>query len=148
MTTNLLRIVDLRGGLPSSAEINRIVPRASLKIETAVDQVSSLIQDVADRGEEALIELTQKFDGFDPRPIRVPQDELDSALAGLSVGLRAALETSISRVRQVSVDNLPATVTTEFSNGGKVHQRWVPVDSVGLYVPGGKAVYPDRKSVV
>jgi histidinol dehydrogenase len=142
LTTKLLRIVDFRGGLPSSAEINRIVPRASLKIETAVDQVTSLIQDVADRGEVALVELTQKFDGFDPSPIRVPQAELDAALAGLSAGLRSALETSISRVRQVSVDNLPVTVTTEFSNGGKVHQRWAPVDSVGLYVPGGKAVYP------
>lgn len=142
MTTNLLRIVDLRGGLPVSSQLNQLVPRASLKIETAVEQVTSLIQDVAVRGEAALIELTQKFDGFDPSPIRVPQDELDSALAGLSVGLRSALETSIDRIRQVSIDNLPKTVTTEFANGGKIHQRWVPVDSVGLYVPGGKAVYP------
>ncbi len=142
MTTNLLRIVDLRGGLPVSSKLNQLVPRASLKIETAVDQVTALIRDVEVRGESALIELTQKFDGFDPSPIRVPQIELDSALAGLSDGLRSALEAAISRVRQVSIDNLPTTVTTEFSSGGKVHQRWVPVDSVGLYVPGGKAVYP------
>lgn len=142
MTSNLLRIVDLRGGLPVPAEINRLVPRASLKIETAVDQVTGLIQDVAERGEVSLIELTQKFDGFDPSPIRVPESELQAALDGLSGGLRSALNTAIARVRQVSEDNLPKTVTTQFSNGGKVHQRWAPVDSVGLYVPGGKAVYP------
>ena len=142
MTSNLLRIVDLRGGLSAQAELNRLVPRASLKIETAVDQVTGLIQDVADRGADALVELTKKFDGFDPSPIRVPEAELRAALDGLSDGLREALTTAISRVRQVSQDNLPKTVTTQFVNGGKVHQRWVPVDSVGLYVPGGKAVYP------
>lgn len=142
MTTNLLRVIDLRGGVPSSPEVNRLVPRASLTIETAVDQVVELIEDVAVRGEEALVALTEKFDGFDPRPIRVSKSELDQALVDLSDDLRAALSASIEKVRQVSLDNLPKTVTTTFKAGGKVHQRWVPVDSVGLYVPGGKAVYP------
>lgn len=142
MTTNLLRVIDLRGGVPSSPEVNRLVPRASLKIETAVDQVVELIEDVSVRGEEALVALTEKFDGFDPRPIRVSNSELEQALVGLSDDLRAALSASIEKVRQVSLDNLPKTVTTTFKAGGKVHQRWVPVDSVGLYVPGGKAVYP------
>lgn len=142
MTANILRIVDLRAGLPVPSEINRLVPRASLKIETAVEQISGLISDVASRGDEALIELTKRFDGFDPSPIRVSADELESALDGLSDKLRKALEVSISRVKKVSENNLPTTVTTELSEGGKVHQRWMPVDSVGLYVPGGKAVYP------
>lgn len=142
MTANLLRIVDLRGGLPVSAELNRLVPRASLTIETAVDQVSGIIESVATSGEAALIELTQKFDSFDPSPIRVPKEELQTALAGLSPELKLALETAITRVRKVSEDNLPKRVTTTFENGGRVHQRWAPVDSVGLYVPGGKAVYP------
>lgn len=142
MTTNLLRVIDLRGGVPSSPEVNRLVPRASVTIETAVDQVVGLIEDVAVRGEEALVALTEKFDGFDPRPIPVSNSELEQALVGLSDDLRAALSASIEKVRQVSLDNLPKTVTTTFNAGGKVHQRWVPVDSVGLYVPGGKAVYP------
>lgn len=142
MTTNLLRIVDLHAGLPVPAVLNRLVPRASLTIETAVDQVAGLIEDVASRGEAALIEVTQKFDGFDPSPIRVPKAELQAALEDLSPSLKLALETAIARVRKVSKDNLPKSVTTTFENGGKVHQRWAPVDSVGLYVPGGKAVYP------
>jgi histidinol dehydrogenase len=142
LTNKLLRIVDLRDGVPASSEVNSLVPRASLKIETAVDQVTALIQDVAERGEAALIAATEKFDGFDPSPIRVPAEELQNALGSLSDALRESLETSIARVRQVSEENLPKTVTTEMISGGKVHQRWQPVDSVGLYVPGGKAVYP------
>ena len=142
LTNNLLRVVDLRSGVPNSAEVNRLVPRAALTIETAVDQVSVLIQAVASTGEKAIVEAAQKFDGFDPRPIRVSSEELSNALAGLSAPLREALSESIARVRKVSEDNLPKTVTTNFSGGGKVHQRWSPVDSVGLYVPGGKAVYP------
>lgn len=142
LTNNLLRVLDLRSGVPNSAEVNRLVPRAALTIETAVDQVSELIQAVASTGEKAIVEAAQKFDGFDPRPIRVSSEELSNALAGLSAPLREALSESIARVRKVSEDNLPKTVTTNFSGGGKVHQRWSPVDSVGLYVPGGKAVYP------
>jgi histidinol dehydrogenase len=142
MTNNLLRVINLRKGVPGSAEINRLVPRASLKIETALSQISGLIEDVSSRGESALVDLTQRFDGFDPRPIRVSDQELQAALSNLTSSLREALEESIERVRLVSENNFPKTVTTEFANGGKVHQRWVPVDSVGLYVPGGKAVYP------
>jgi histidinol dehydrogenase len=142
MTNNLLRVINLRNGVPGSAEINRLVPRASLKIETALSQISGLIEDVSSRGESALVDLTQRFDGFDPRPIRVSDQELQAALSNLTSSLREALEESIERVRLVSENNFPKTVTTEFANGGKVHQRWVPVDSVGLYVPGGKAVYP------
>lgn len=142
MTNNLLRVIDLRGGVPSSIEVNRLVPRASLKMETAVSQVSGLIEDVAIHGEDALVTLTKKFDGFDPRPVRVSAKELEDALGNLSENLKAALLASIEKVRQVSLDNLPKTVTTSFTAGGKVHQRWMPVDSVGLYVPGGKAVYP------
>lgn len=142
MTENLLRVVDLRSGVPNAVELNRLVPRASLTIETAVDQVAELIHDVAVTGETAIVATAQKFDGFDPRPIRVSAEELSTALNQLSGSLRAALTESIARVRRVSEDNLPKTVTTTFEGGGKVHQRWAPVDSVGLYVPGGKAVYP------
>ena len=142
MTEQILRTVDVRSGVPETVEVNRLVPRASLKIETAVDQVVGLIEDVATRGETALIDLTQRFDGFDPSPIRVSKRELDEALQNLSQPLRVALETSIERVRKVSLENLPKKITTELVSGGFVHQRWQPVDSVGLYVPGGKAVYP------
>jgi len=137
-----MRVLDLRAGIPNSAELNLLVPRASLSIETAIEQIRPLIDDVRVNGLSALIAATNRFDGFDPSPIRVPQSELDSALASITPSLKAALTESISRVRKVSEANLPKSVTVELSSGGKVHQRWQPVDSVGLYVPGGKAVYP------
>lgn len=142
MSAKLLRIIDLRSGVPETSSLNDLLPRASLKIEDAVEQVIPLIRDVHERGQAALVELTKKFDGFDPSPIRVPQEELDQALENLSENLRRSLEESIRRVREVSLSNLPKTVTTNLAKGAKVHQRWQPVDSVGLYVPGGKAVYP------
>ena len=138
----LLRVIDLRAGVPGSEEVNRLVPRASLSIETAIEQIRPLLEDVRTLGEQALIEATLRFDKFDPSPIRVSQKEIDESLAILSPSLRAALEESIARVRKVSEANLPKTVSVELTKGGLVHQRWQPVDSVGLYVPGGKAVYP------
>lgn len=137
-----MRVVDFRSGLPSSKEINHLVPRAGFSIENALSQVAPIIEAVASRGEAALVELTEKFDGFDPRPIRVAADELKTALTGLSPDLRESLETAIERVRLVSLANLPETTTTELASEALVHQRWVPVEAVGLYVPGGKAVYP------
>ncbi|MEY4276184.1 MAG: hypothetical protein RIS26_647 [Actinomycetota bacterium] len=142
MTTKIIRTLDLRAGVPESIEVNRLVPRAALKIETALEQVLPIIHSVQTRGEAALIEFAQKFDGFDPSPIRVPAAEIAAALENLSTPLRASLEESIRRVRLVSLNNLPETTQTDLGIGATVHQRWQPVDSVGLYVPGGKAVYP------
>jgi histidinol dehydrogenase len=72
----------------------------------------------------------------------VSQDEIDDAVRGLDSGLRSAIETAIERVRAVSIDSLSHPSETHFEAGGKVSQRFVPVEAVGLYVPGGRAVYP------
>lgn len=137
-----LRVLDLRSGVPASAELNKLLPRAALSIEGALAQIQPLLSEVRDSGESALLATSLKFDGFDPRPFAVSAEELHAALEGLKPSLRDALSESISRVKQVSLDNLPKTVTSRLAPGAEVHQRWQPVDSVGLYVPGGKAVYP------
>lgn len=137
-----LRTVDLRNSKFDSITANRAVPRAALDISIAVDQIETLLRDVKNRGEAALVDAAQKFDGVDPRPIKVSPDELARAKAELPAELAAAIEESISRVFKVSRANLPQNTSTNLSSGAKVNQRWQPVDSVGLYVPGGKAVYP------
>lgn len=142
MTEKILRIVDLRTGVPSSSEISNIVPRAIFSIDDAVRAIQPLLKDVEFRGKAAIIDAALKFDGFDPSPIRVSESELAKALSELSPKLLSALETTIDRVRKVSQNNLPKPVTTELEPGALVHQRWVPIEAVGLYVPGGKAVYP------
>lgn len=122
--------------------MNRLLPRAVFSIDEAVGQVKPIIESVRQSGLAAAVDLTQKYDGFDPSPVRVTAQELESALEQLKPELRESLEMSIARLRQVSLTNLPKNTATEIDSSATVHQRWVPVESVGLYVPGGKAVYP------
>src|SRR6185312_1035016 len=77
-----------------------------------------------------------------PPSVRVPSSELDAALAGLAADVRSALEVAIERTRAVHADQRRSDVTTTLGPGATVTERWVPVERVGLYVPGGNAVYP------
>ncbi|QBI53927.1 histidinol dehydrogenase [Streptomonospora litoralis] len=131
--------IDLRG---SAGDPRELLPRAELDIGAALDAVRPICEDVRLRGTEALAELTERFDGVRPPAIRVPRAELDSALAGLDPAVRAALEESIERARRVHAAQRREDTTTRVVPGGTVTERWVPVGRVGLYVPGGRAVYP------
>ncbi len=137
-----LRIVDFRSKKFDSISANLAVPRASLDISKAVEQIIPLLEDVRVNGEAAVVKVTQDRDGVDPRPIRVAASELAAALQALEPKLRKAIEESIERVFKVSRVNLPQSTTVKLADGASVSQRWQPVESVGLYVPGGKAVYP------
>jgi histidinol dehydrogenase len=105
-----------------------------------------LIEPILDRvkngNEDDLIALAQEFDGITPPSIRVPQAALEAALKSLDPGIRAALELSIERVRKVHIGQVREEKTTIVVDGGVVREKWIPVDRVGLYVPGGRAVYP------
>ncbi|MFM1795590.1 MAG: hypothetical protein RLZZ340_267, partial [Actinomycetota bacterium] len=137
-----MRILDLRGAQLSQKELAELAPRAALDISEAAVQIQPLIEDVRQFGADAVIRATEKFDGFTPSSLMVSQDEIDDAVRGLDSGLRSAIETAIERVRAVSIDSLSHPSETHFEAGGKVSQRFVPVEAVGLYVPGGRAVYP------
>jgi len=137
-----IRTVDLRGQSFDSLSANNLVPRAPLDISEAIVQILPILEDVKNNGEEAITRSALKFDQVDPNPIRVSIHELEEALANLDPKLRAAIEESISRVRKVSEASMPNGNQVSLGNGAEVRLRWAPVDSVGLYVPGGKAVYP------
>lgn len=137
-----MRTLDLRGKTLGTIELNRVLPRAAVDITLAVEEIRPLLADIAARGEAALVEVAIERDGVDPRPLLVSSVELANALDGLDSELREAIEIAIGRVRAVSEANMPDDTEVEFSASAKVHQRWRAVDSVGLYVPGGKAVYP------
>ena len=140
--TGAIRLVDLRQRGFLNAEVNTLVPRAAVNVAVALESVLPLIDDVATRGVNAVVDVTIQRDGVDPSPIRVAQSEIDAAVSGLEPELRKAIEEAILRVRAVSQANLPQDTEVELATGAVVRQRWQPVDSVGLYVPGGKAVYP------
>ncbi|PSK86567.1 histidinol dehydrogenase [Murinocardiopsis flavida] len=131
--------IDLRG---HPGDPRDLLPRADLDIDAAVEQVRPICADVRHRGVEALIDLAERFDGVRITGIRVPAEALDTALDGLDPAVRAALEESIRRARLVHRDQRRTDTTTQVAPGGTVTERWIPVDRVGLYVPGGLAVYP------
>ncbi len=137
-----MRVLDLRGQRPSRAEMLDLIPRHTGDSESAHAAARDLVDEVRRDGEKALRRHAQEFDRVTGHSIRVPREQLIGALESLSPAVRAALESTIERVRQASAVQVPAEATTDFSNGGRVVQRWLPVERVGLYVPGGKAVYP------
>ena len=137
-----LRVVDLRSKEFDSISANLMVPRAAVDITKAIAEISPLLEDVRVNGEPAIVSVTQQRDGVDPRPLRVSAEELAHAVKNLDTDLRSAIEESIERVFKVSRVNLPQNTSVKLDDGASVHQRWQPVESVGLYVPGGKAVYP------
>ena len=133
---------DLRGTRPSLRELRDVLPRAEVDIDAALEAVRPICADVQRRGEVALRELSERFDRVIPEHVRVPAERLQAALATLPADLRAALEEAIRRARLVHADQRRVDTTTTVAPGGTVTERWVPVERVGLYVPGGLAVYP------
>ncbi|MDL9981431.1 histidinol dehydrogenase [Microbacterium sp. ASV49] len=138
----MLRTIDLRGRTLSAAEWLAAVPRAQAARDMALAAAAEIVHDVAERGEQALREQAERFDGASGHAIRVPAEQLDEALEALDPEVRVALEAAIARVRIASAAQVPPPVVTELAPGAVVEQRWQPVRRVGVYVPGGKAVYP------
>jgi len=138
----MLRTIDLRGRALTPAELLATVPRATAAREEAFATAAHIVDDVAARGEAALREQAERFDGAVGHDIRVPASHLDEALEALDPAVRSALERAIARVREASAAQVPPPIVTELGPGARVLQRWQPVRRVGLYVPGGKAVYP------
>jgi histidinol dehydrogenase len=139
---DLLRTVDLRSEHAHGAELAQRMPRVGEDMPDVGPLVERVIADVRDRGHAALAELAEKFDGGAPASVRVPQDELVRALNELDPTVRAALEESIERARVFAAVQIPADRVSEFPGGARVTARYTPVDRVGVYVPGGLAVYP------
>jgi histidinol dehydrogenase len=134
--------IDLRGSTLQPRLLREVLPRAEFDVSAAAEQVRPVVEAVAQRGAEALREFGGRFDGVVPEHLRVPAAVLRAARDQLDPALRAALEEAIRRARLVHADQRRADVTTRVAPGGTVTERWVPVDRVGLYVPGGLAVYP------
>ncbi|MET9360934.1 histidinol dehydrogenase [Streptomyces sp. NPDC006632] len=135
--------IDLRGNtLPEGGALRDLLPRAEFDVEAALDKVRPICEDVRHRGDAALIDYAERFDGVELAQVRVPAQALADALEQLAPQVRAALEESIRRARIVHRAQRRTTEVTEVAPGGTVTEKWVPVNRVGLYAPGGRAVYP------
>lgn len=134
--------IDLRGRRLSPRELTAALPRPELDVARAAEQVAPLMADVRHRGAAALRDLAERFDGVRPEHLRVPAAAIAAATDALGPLVRAALEESIARARAVHAAQRPADFSVDLGSGAQVRQRWIPVGRVGLYVPGGLAVYP------
>ena len=135
----MLNRTDLRG---SRRDPRGLLPRAQLDVSAAVEQIRPIVEAVHRHGFSAIREATQRFDGVMLDRLRVPAEAIATAAEQLDPEVRAALLEVIKRARKVHADQRRTDVTTQVVDGGTVTERWVPVRRVGLYVPGGLAVYP------
>ncbi|MCW2758822.1 MAG: hisD [Nocardioidaceae bacterium] len=132
-----MRRTDLRG--EATDDYRDVLPRPAFDVEAAQDVVRPICEAVRTRGVEAIREFSEKFDGVVQDDIAVPVAALQQALADLDPAVRAGLEESIRRLRVTGAAELERDVTTDLGPGARVSQRMIPVDRVGLYVPGGIA---------
>ncbi|MGV9710137.1 histidinol dehydrogenase [Gordonia sp. NPDC003424] len=138
----MLARTDLRGSTPTLSELRRALPRGGTDVNAVLDTVAPLVDHVAHRGAEAALEYGEKFDGVQPTSVRVPAQVIADAAAKLDPAVAEALRESITRARKVHADQRRETSRTQVVDGGVVSEKWIPVRRVGLYVPGGNAVYP------
>lgn len=133
----MIRRIDLRGSqLP---DYRTAVPRADFDIEAAQHVVEPICESVRDQGEPAIWAYSAKFDGVDQQSVKVPASALATALTQLDPDVRAGLEESIRRLRKTCLAELESGSETNFGPGARVTQKLIPIDRVGLYVPGGLA---------
>ena len=138
----MIRRVDLRGMKLSKAQINGFIPRAKMDVATALATVQPILEQVKNGDERDLLALSQKFDGVAPTQIKVPKEQLQRALAQLDPKVKSALEIAAERIKKVHQDQVRSEKISQVEPGATITEKWIPVDRVGLYVPGGKAVYP------
>jgi histidinol dehydrogenase len=138
----VLRRLDLRGQATTAPRVRELLPRAALDVGLAVDVVRPICEDVRDRGDLAVLDATERFDGVRPPSVRVPPQAAADALAALDPAVRAALGEAARRARIVHVGQVRPPVTVDVAPGTRVTEKWVPVGRVGLYVPGGRVAYP------
>lgn len=140
--TWLMRTLDFRGKNLTKVEYQEQLPRARLDVDGAMAAVIPIINAVRDGTEISVRDLGERFDGVRPTSIRVPREVIEKSLAELPSEIRTALEESIRRVSIVHAAQVRLENSVIVVDGGSVIERWIPVDRVGLYVPGGNAVYP------
>lgn len=138
----MLRVTDLRGTAPTTSELRRLLPRGGMDVNAVLPAVAPIVEAVRVDGAEAALGYGERFDGVRPASVRVPRGVLEAAERNLQGSVRTALLTAIERIRKVHAEQKPEPHTTTLADGATVTETFLPVARVGLYVPGGKAVYP------
>ncbi len=136
----MVRVLDASEADPKNIVAQLRRPGGFLS-EKVRDAVRLIVTDVRDRGDEALLEYTERFDGIRPDPIRVPLEEIREARAALDEGVEGAFRVAVENVRFFHERELDRPFETSRS-GATAGQRVRPIRRVGVYVPGGHGAYP------
>lgn len=138
----MLHVTDLRGRTPSTSELRRVLPRGGTDVNAVLPTVTPIVEAVREGGAATALDYGEQFDHVRPTAVRVPADVIQQATDALDPTVRGALELAIARIRQVHEEQKPEAHTTRLAETALVTEKFIPVNRVGLYVPGGKAVYP------
>ncbi|MBE2899420.1 histidinol dehydrogenase [Methanothermobacter thermautotrophicus] len=122
--------------------ISELVERARLDVDEVIGPVADIISMVREGGDGALRELTQKFDGVTVDNFRVSQEEIDEAHENLDQGVKEALMEAAMNIEEFHRMQMPSDWMSEVRPGVMAGQVVRPLESVGCYIPGGRAVYP------
>lgn len=142
MTTHTLLPIVAADALDGAARRGLLARPAAEDRAQIVALVRETVRKVRIGGDAAVLDYARRFDGGAPDRLRVPPQELDSALAALPAADCAALERAIANVRAFHAAQLPAPLSLETMPGVRCERITRPLDSVGLYVPGGSAPLP------
>ncbi len=119
-----------------------LLSRAPEDEPEVADRIAAILRDVRDRGDEALLELAERFDGVRLASLEVPRRLWDEARESLDPGVRAALERAAANIRRFHEAQIPNDVVVDVEPGVRITRRWTPLERVGVYAPGGRAAYP------
>ena len=127
------------------AELEALLAWESVSDDKVNTIVRDVLKNVKTRGDEALIEYSQKFDRIsatEGSQLEIPKEKLEEALKTIPAAQREALEFAAERVRQYHEKQVQESWSYTEADGTMLGQKVTPLDRVGLYVPGGKAAYP------
>ena len=124
-----------------ASEFDALIRAERTGAEDVDASVAAILADVRARGDAAVAEYTERFDGV-TGPLRIPVETLDRALAETAGSARKALELAASRIEAFHRAQMPAGLDYRDALGVRLGLRWTPIEAVGLYVPGGSAAYP------
>lgn len=139
-----MKIVDLRGRYyKENQELQNLIKRSDVEIDLYEPVVKEIIKNVKERGDEALVEYTEKFDKvkINPEDLVIPFEELEKAYDEIEDDVRWAFEVAYERIYEFHEQQKEKSFFKE-EDGMILGQKVIPLDIVGLYVPGGKAAYP------
>ena len=127
----------------AQTELKRLSSRTTQTQQgEARERVEAILTAVRDRGDAAIADFTERFDGFRPEPMAVSPEALEQAWTSLPTNLRDALELAQRRITDFHQRQRPADLAVTGPHGEQLGRRWRPVERAGLYVPGGRAAYP------